>query len=594
MKSNAQYRGYITDDFVNMELPDGLTSSPMLMIHNENNKPITEHDIKTMMAKMQIDDNFEVTNIDLYQQSLTHKSYMGEKTGATLPGKFRIDLQENSYERLEFLGDSVLHLILAEYLYSRYQDQDEGFLTRLRTKIENSESFAYLSEQIGLPQFVVIAKQIEISQGRHNRNILEDVFEAFNGALFLDAGIHVCKQLMIKLVESKIDISKLLLYDTNYKDRLLRYYHQQKWIDPVYYELGRSGPAHSRKFTVYVLDDNKKRVGLGTEASKKRAEQIAAREALRHFGILSEEMCEVVPEKLTEEKPTSSPEKETKDDNDNEEEDHIPLIYNKNNKLVSKKNIKQILSFLSTEKVPKFSVGNLKLYQLALTHKSYVKKTVPDEIMLKIVDTKEDSLDLQESSYERLKFLGSSVLHMVLAYYLFRRFPEEDEGFLTRLRTKIENGETVAYLAKEIGITDYILISEQIEITHGRENKRILKETCSAFIGALYLDTGYSICESFLTQLLEKKIDVSKILQHDTNYKDRLLRHYHQMKWPDPVYYEQARSGPAHERQFTMYVNDNKRRKIGSGTGTSKKVAEQLAAKQALTHLGVITSENTE
>ena len=95
-------------------------------------------------------------------------------------------LQENSNERLEFLGDSILNLTVARYVFDRYPDDNEGFLTNMRTKLVNGKMLAFLGEKIGLQNHVVISKQIESNRGRSNKNVLEDAFEALIGAIFLD------------------------------------------------------------------------------------------------------------------------------------------------------------------------------------------------------------------------------------------------------------------------------------------------------------------------------------------------------------------------------------------------------------------------
>jgi ribonuclease-3 len=90
-----------------------------------------------------------------------------------------------SYERIEFLGDALLGMIVANYLYTRFPDQNEGFLSKIRTKIVNGRMLGYLSDKIGFPKFAIISKQVEETGGRNNFKIMEDIFEAFIGALFL-------------------------------------------------------------------------------------------------------------------------------------------------------------------------------------------------------------------------------------------------------------------------------------------------------------------------------------------------------------------------------------------------------------------------
>lgn len=199
-----------------------------------------------------------------------------------------IPLQNLSYERLEFLGDAVIHLALAEYLYERYGDQHEGFMTRLRIKLENGNILSNISKIVGLNKYVIISKTIELANGREqNSNILEDIFEAFIGALRLNIGFKSCKQFIINIIETEIDIAKILYHETNYKDSLLQYFHKNEMADPKYKQLELSGPDHKKKFVMCVIDNNNNIIGKGTGLSKK-GEQEAARNALIYYGIISE------------------------------------------------------------------------------------------------------------------------------------------------------------------------------------------------------------------------------------------------------------------------------------------------------------------
>ena len=281
------------------------------LIYNEKNIVITTKNIKVILGKFGLKPR--VTLLDLYQQALTHKSYIKknffvfsddevtkEKQKLIDDGKLIllpergegiVPLQDKCYEVPEFLGDSALHFIVADYLYDRFGDQNEGFMTKLRTKLENRETAAILAQELGLSKYILISKQIELKQGRINDKILEEVFEAFLCALYKDSGFTICKELVIKLIEQKIDISSILSHDTNYKDRLLRYYHEMKWgVDPKYVEDSKEGPSHKCVFTISVLNYKNKKIAQGTGKSKKKAEQEAAKKALLYFGVLTNEV----------------------------------------------------------------------------------------------------------------------------------------------------------------------------------------------------------------------------------------------------------------------------------------------------------------
>ena len=222
---------------------------------------------------------------------------------------------------------------------------------------------------------------------------------------------------------------------------------------------------------------------------------------------------------------------------------------------------------------------------------------------------------MQKKSYERLEFLGDSIIHCILAEYLFTRYTDEQEGFMTRLRTKIENGETLSKLASILGLHEYAIIARSIEQIGGRDkNINIFEDCFEAFIGALYLESDFEICKKFLISLIQKEVDISQLLYKESNFKDLLLQYYHKMKWEDPEYGLEATIGPDEngKKIFKMYVkgytrennsdindiNDTNNNeivwtKIGRGSGSTKKKGEQEAAKQSLLYYEVI-NENSD
>lgn len=280
-------------------------------ILNEKNKPITTDYVEGVLKKYGI--SIKIKKIYLFQQAMVHLSYLirNEKfysNNKTKPYQIQsndieplddlskaMSLQNKSYERLEFLGDATIHNILAEYEFTRYPDEEEGFMTKLRTKIENSDSLCSLSRIIGLSEYVIISRYVELNGGREtNKAILEDSFEAFMGALYLEAGFDICKQFMIGLLEKEIDFALLLHIETNFKERLLQYFHLRKFADPQYGKLDQSGQANNKIYTMYVKcrkheNDEGEIVGIGSNTSIKGAEQKSAEAALKHFGVINDD-----------------------------------------------------------------------------------------------------------------------------------------------------------------------------------------------------------------------------------------------------------------------------------------------------------------
>ena len=279
-----------------------------LYILNEVNTYITKDYIQQTLLKFGV--QYEVKQLSLFQIAMTHISYVGSTKSKKvrkytnnvkdiepiLDESKAIPLQEKSYERSEFVGDSVIHLILATYLWTRYENQNEGFMTRLRTKVENGIVLSQLAKAIGLQKYVLISRSMEKSHCREkNTHILEDVFEAFVMALFIDSGKDyiLCERFVIGLIEKEIDIAELLHSEDNFKDILLQYFHQEKWQDPIYDVLNISGVDHNKKFSIYVKrkktpKDEGDIVGNSTSTTKKKGEQDAAKQALIYFGIMKD------------------------------------------------------------------------------------------------------------------------------------------------------------------------------------------------------------------------------------------------------------------------------------------------------------------
>lgn len=277
--------------------------------YNFNNKLVTTDFLNSTLKEFGVD--LEIKNLDLYQQSFTHKSYcekssdeiaegceMAEKPEGALP------LMEGQNERLEFLGDSVISTTVAKYLFERFPDQNEGFMTRMRTKLVRAEALCERAKDLNFGEWLLISRHVEDKcNGRQSTKILEDCFEAFIGAMFLDfneviaddmmflkfnsgVGFQVCETFLINLIEEKVDFSELILKDTNYKDQLLRYFQQKEKYHPKYKEISVDGLGQDRIYTVGVLDSDGKVIVEGSGSSKKKAEQDASHRALIYLNVI--------------------------------------------------------------------------------------------------------------------------------------------------------------------------------------------------------------------------------------------------------------------------------------------------------------------
>lgn len=229
--------------------------------------------------------------LENYRRALVHKSlnkYIKYTLDQGLPVcSYLVEGKEpSSNERLEFLGDAVFNLIVGAYLFEKYPTKDEGFLTRLRTKIVRDTHCVKFSKLIGIGPFVLAGAIVKRDQvGNVNDKLLEDAFEAFLGAIYLDLGFLFAKAFVIKLIDKHVDLN-LLHQDDNYKDIIMRL-TQTKGIDlPEYKVLSQEGPPHKRIFTIQIelkIDNQIHKMGKGTGSNKKDAEQEAAMNTLSMF-----------------------------------------------------------------------------------------------------------------------------------------------------------------------------------------------------------------------------------------------------------------------------------------------------------------------
>lgn len=287
-------------------------------------------------------------------------------------------------------------------------------------------------------------------------------------------------------------------------------------------------------------------------------------------------------------------------------EEIIQIPYNINNKLIKKEDVIEILNRFNVKinNKPITELNNFYYIQRAFIHKSYCKKNIfTDDILtsskIELGDPP-DLIDLQDKSYETLEYLGDRVLKLAVSTYLFKRYPNDDEGFMTRLQTKLEDKNNLAIMSKIIGLEKFFIISKQIEALNGRNLNRIHEDCFEAFIGALYLSTdSYEPPLLLIVNLLETLIDYSDKLYNDNNYKDRLLRYHHKKGWKSAQYKMLHTEGPPHKRKFIMAIIDPRNNEdckeeskyISYGVGKSKKEGEQNSAKMALIIYGLLNTD---
>jgi ribonuclease-3 len=213
--------------------------------------------------------NIPIKDKLLLQKALTHRSWLNENVGKT----------SESNERLEFLGDAVLELIISEYLFNKYPKFNEGVLTAFRASLVKTETLAKVAKSLKLGKILLLSHGEEISGGRQNKSLLADTFEAIIGAIYLDSGKKATSLFLDKhLIPELQDIIDKRL-DKDAKSTLQEIAQSQEKETPIYKVLKEEGPDHDKIFTVAVFI-NGKHVSKGTGKSKQQAQQEAAKKAL--------------------------------------------------------------------------------------------------------------------------------------------------------------------------------------------------------------------------------------------------------------------------------------------------------------------------
>ena len=213
--------------------------------------------------------NIKPKDITLYKTAFSHSSYANEHKA------------KHDYERLEFLGDAVLDLVMADYLYTNYKD-NEGEMTKVRASYVCENANYEYSMSLGLNKYIKVGHGEEKEGGKYKKAIVADIFEAFMGAIYLDLGYATVRNVILKTIVPYVENPKITFF-SDYKSALQEYVQTaQKSLN---YELVKEeGPAHDRTFTVNVIVDNIV-YGTGSAGSKKEAEQEAAKVALNKLAV---------------------------------------------------------------------------------------------------------------------------------------------------------------------------------------------------------------------------------------------------------------------------------------------------------------------
>lgn len=330
--------------------------------YNFNNKLITKSDVETILKRYGI--YRTINNIGLYQQACVHETYSKPYVNSIMnrydlelvpKPKGAIELQDKSYESFEFVGDAIIGHTIAFYLYKRLGKENEGTLSRIKSNMENRDALSHLAKKINLSKFMLLSRYVEDkNNGRTKAKPLADMFEAFIFAMYLDfnnkftynlsdmysgPGFQIVEKFLTNLFddeETGFDLADLILKDTNYIDKLNKYFQKfyktkinMKRIAYLAYE--------KEKIQIYgIWDTENKLIGVGKNQESRHAKQLAAQQALQTLGILDEidyndedfnqytvdayiEKCQAEIEKTNENKENKEPKEINSSDADDSE-----------------------------------------------------------------------------------------------------------------------------------------------------------------------------------------------------------------------------------------------------------------------------------
>lgn len=596
------------------------------IIYNNRNVLIQKKDVRRILKKAGITGE-KVRDLEIWQEAFTHETYAlnehnkkrneqfhyhmenagkhfdrdeegnlvevvdsdsdgDESVHSDLDFDEIVEVQERSYEKLEWFGNRFLQTVSALYLKNRYPDVDEGFLTKTQIKLVKPDVIAELALKCGMDKFVLVSRYQELKRnGRLNPKFLRCVFTSFLACIFFDLGgddYGRGMMLVYRFFESLFDkyggLAELAKVDTNYKHKLMEYFQQhfEKGILPKYVGVEEKIVDKNRWFVEGIVSsaDEGFVLGKGEGITKTEAQQAAAKEALRKYGVSEEEMNKVLDKKI-----------------------HRTYTFgnlaNRNNKRLKSRDIEDVLRRYGVEIGEEIYVNDLDIWQEAFVHKSYVKQ--PD--IHKDYEVRGGLMDLQPRSYESLEYYGDRILQTVSAIYLWKRYPHENEDFFTKTQSKLVRKEHFAKLSGSLGLNRYLVISRYLENEkYGRVDKNNLEDIFEAFFGAFYQDigknnlkTGINVIMGFFTELLEDQVDMGEIISVNENYKHMLMEFFHkEFNGGLPEYRNGGFVEQGKKKVFTQAVHDVDGKFIASGRSTTKQKAEQFAAKHALIHYGFI------
>jgi ribonuclease III len=215
---------------------------------------------------------FQISDRTHYERALRHRSIIDGDSYE----------KHETYERLEFLGDAVLDLIITEIIFDRYPTEDEGFMTKLRAKLVKGDTLANLAGDLNLNDILEIGERAKGQGIELSKSVLSDVFESLIAAVYLTEGYRHTFQFVESVIDKHLDLKQISVTVDNFKSVLLEFTQAHKLSLPQYRVISETGPGHDKTFEVAVVVEGKD-CGTGKGKNKKQAEQIAAKKAIKYL-----------------------------------------------------------------------------------------------------------------------------------------------------------------------------------------------------------------------------------------------------------------------------------------------------------------------
>ena len=244
------------------------------VVDHEKNFPLLNYYNKESVKELEELIGTSINDISYYEQAFTHRSFLNVLK--------QDNVVTNSNERLEFLGDSVLNLIVTDHLFNFFPEIKEGDLTKIRSRLVNKHTLAFVADQIGLIKFIKISYGTEKNFEKAGEAIIADAFEALVAAIYFDAGIEKAVAFLYKTLIPLVKVDDFMS-DSNYKSILLEKIQSKGKMPPIYRVISAKGPDHDKTYKVGAYIDTNWLIGTGFGKNKKEAEQKAAKDALDNF-----------------------------------------------------------------------------------------------------------------------------------------------------------------------------------------------------------------------------------------------------------------------------------------------------------------------